>query len=243
MRAVPLIAGEPHACDYLSGQRARLAYVAPLSILEPMLYSRLVAAGFRRSGELVYRPHCPDCRACIPTRVPVARFAPDRSQRRNWRLNGDLTARVGHPEVRDDHFELFIRYQQGRHGDGSMARMTREDYAEFVAAAWCDSFLVEFRRDDALLGVAVVDQLEDGFSSVYTYFEPAAEKRGLGTYAVLWQIAEARRRSLRHVYLGFWIGACHKMAYKIRFKPLEVLVGSTWRPVDGIDPAAVADQT
>jgi arginyl-tRNA--protein-N-Asp/Glu arginylyltransferase len=228
MMSIPLHLGYEHECDYLPGQRARMAYVSPRVGLDPARYSRLAASGFRRSGDLVYRPHCPECAACVPVRIPVAQFTPSRAQRRALKANADLRV-VQKPDLYDDrHYELYIRYLGTRHADGQMALSTPEDYIQFVGSGWGDTGLYEFLEGNALRAVAVVDHLEDGLSAVYTFYDPEAERRSLGTYAVLWQIAEAKRRGLPWVYLGFWVKECRKMAYKDLFRPLEGLLEGKW---------------
>ncbi len=218
----------PHPCDYLPGCRAQTLFLPPDTELDIVRYSALVANGFRRSGRLVYRPHCPDCQACVPVRVPVDRFRPNRSQRRCWRKNRDLIVTARPAEFRREHYALYRRYLEARHGDGNMADSSPGDYTNFLLCDWCDTRFYEFRHGETLLAVAVVDVLEDSLSAVYTFFDPAQSERGLGTYAILWQIAAARRMGLRWLYLGYWIAQCGKMAYKNCFQPLEYFQGNRW---------------
>ncbi len=218
----------PYPCDYLPNRYAQSLYLPPDTEIDVGRYTTLVANGFRRSGRLIYRPHCPGCRACVPVRIPVARFRPNRSQRRCWRKNRDLTVIDRPAAFHREHYELYRRYIDARHGDGGMADSSPEDYADFLFCDWCDTHFYEFRRQDTLLAVAVVDVLEDGLSAVYTFFDPNQSERGLGTYAILWEIAAARRMNLRWLYLGYWIAQCGKMAYKNRFQPLEYFRGERW---------------
>jgi leucyl-tRNA---protein transferase len=88
--------------------------------------------------------------------------------------------------------------------------------------------------------VSIVDRLEDGVSSVYTFFEPDLPGASLGTYNVLWQIELCRRLRLPYLYLGYWIGQSRKMAYKINFQPIEGLINGQWqqlRPHASAPPA------
>ncbi len=227
VRRIRLFLGAEHPCSYLLGRVANSAYVD--TDMNPMLYSRLAEQGFRRSGDLVYRPHCRICTACIPIRVPVRRFWPDRSQRRNLRNNSDLEIIRKAPEFDEDHYRLFRRYLTARHEDGNMANLSPQEYMAFLGSHWADTTFVEFKSREKLLAVAVVDRLDRGLSAVYTFFDPAQAERGLGTQAVLWQIGEARRLGLEWLYLGYWIGDCRKMNYKTRFRPLEALIGEHWK--------------
>lgn len=239
MTSIPLHLGYEHECDYLPGRQARLAYVSPWVALDRNLYSQLAAGGFRRSGDMVYRPHCRQCAACVPVRIPVEAFQPSRIQRRVAKANADLRV-VQKQDVFDErHYRLYMRYLAGRHAEGHMAESTPEEYIQFVGSEWGDTGLYEFLAGDELLAVAVIDHLDDGLSAVYTFYDPEQRRRSLGTYAVLWQIGEARRRGLPWVYLGFWIAECRKMAYKNSFRPFEGLADGAWtRLGEGGNPAA-----
>lgn len=228
MKSLPLYLGYEHDCDYLPGQRAQMVYVDPHATLDKSMYSRLATNGFRRSGGLVYRPHCAACAACMPVRVAVEDFQPDRSQRRALKTNADLRAIAKPPIFDERHYRLYLRYLRARHPDGNMAEASPEDYLGFLGNAWGETVFYEFLAGDELLAVAVVDHLDEGLSAVYTFYDPGQTRRGLGSFAVLWQIGEARRRGLPWVYLGFWIRECRKMAYKDNFRPFEALLGNQW---------------
>lgn len=229
MKHIQLFRGPGHPCSYLPNYIARSAYVDTSLELDASTYTRLAEQGFRRSGDLVYRPHCIACEACVPVRIPVAQFLPDRSQRRVFRDNADLTAIPRPAEYDEEHYRLFQRYLSARHEEGGMADSEPEDYMGFLGSRWADAAFVEFRLGNKLLAVAVVDRLLDGLSAVYTFFDPRQPQRSLGTLAVLWQVQEARRLGLDWVYLGFWIEECRKMNYKERFRPLEARLGGRWR--------------
>lgn len=219
----------PERCAYLPARESVNVFADPRARMTTTLYGRLIDKGFRRSGSHLYRPQCPGCNECVPTRILVARFTPNRSQRRTWRVNSDLRAIALTQGYRADHFALYRRYQRGRHAGGEMDNPTPQSYLEFLSCPWADTLFVEFRRAGALLGVAVCDRLAQGLSAVYTFFDPVEQRRGLGTHAVLWQIEEARRCSLPYVYLGYWIADNAKMNYKTRFRPIEGLIDGQWR--------------
>jgi arginine-tRNA-protein transferase len=193
------------------------------------LYSALSRHGFRRSGTHVYRPHCPGCQACVPVRVPVGTFAPRRVQRRVWRANRDLRVVPTPAAFSPVQFALYSRYVSARHPRGGMDRVTPEQYLEFLASEWSDTTFSEFRLAGDLVAVAVADRLDDGLSAVYTFYAPELARRSLGTYAVLWEIEEARRLGLAYLYLGFWVRESPRMRYKASFQPLEYFHAGAWR--------------
>jgi leucyl-tRNA---protein transferase len=225
-----LLLSPEHACNYLPGRQARMIFLGPGTTSQNRVYSRLAEQGFRRSGPYLYRPGCEHCQACIPVRVLVQDFRPVRSQRRAWQRNQDLNVKLRPAEFDAEHFNLYQRYMNWRHPDGGMDKPSAADYAAFLTENDCTLF-VEFHLQAELVAVAVVDVLEDALSAVYTFYTPDLPQRSLGTHAILWQIAEARRRRLRWLYLGYWIAASHKMAYKSRFRPFEQLTANGWESV------------
>jgi arginyl-tRNA--protein-N-Asp/Glu arginylyltransferase len=229
---VRVFATYPHNCSYLAGEQATTLFVDPSTPIDARIYSQLSYIGFRRSGPHLYRPHCAACNACVPARVPVEAFAPNRSQRRILARNADLEARVVESINSDAHFALYSRYIEQRHRDGDMYPPDREQYDSFLTREWGSTSFVEFRAAGRLLAVAVMDRLENGLSAIYTYYEPAEEKRSLGSFVILWQIERARALALAAVYLGYWIRNCRKMNYKTRFRPIELLANGHWVRVD-----------
>jgi len=226
-----LYATPAHECSYLPGREAVTLFADPEHPKDPWLQLALTEQGFRRSGRHLYRPRCPGCEACEPVRVPVAEFAASRSQRRAWRRNADLEARVLEQAFHDEHYALYARYVTSRHPGGGMDDPTPERYEEFLLCPWADTQLVEFRRAGTLLAVAVSDRLPGALSAVYTFFEPAAAPRSLGVYAVLWQIEAARRAGLDWLYLGYAVEGCRKMEYKAVYQPQERLRNGHWERV------------
>lgn len=217
-----------HACSYLPGKKAVTLFADPKTRMDARLYTDLSDLGFRRSGNYVYRPHCNGCDACVPVRLPVARFCMNRQQRRVWRRNQDLQVRVLMPDFCAEHYALYERYINARHDDGDMYPPSMEQYASFLTSDWSDTCFFEFRAGDRLVAIAVCDVLENGLSAVYTFFDPDEAARSLGTYAILWQIEATRQRGLASLYLGYWIKNCQKMNYKIAFRPIELLINNEW---------------
>jgi len=225
---MPFYLSVEHDCSYLPGRRAR-NLVADPETLSPEVYTRLADHGFRRSGNFAYRPYCVGCEECRPLRLRVDAFEPRRSDLRALRRNADLTFRAETAELTDERFELYLRYLRVRHPGGGMDEASADDFRDFLTSHWCRTRFYEFRSDSKLLGIAVTDELEDGLSAIYTFYEPGESRRGLGTWAVLKQIAEARREGRLWLYLGFWVDGCRKMSYKTRFRPHEIYTQGVWR--------------
>jgi arginine-tRNA-protein transferase len=227
----------PHPCSYLPGRVATSLFVDPRVPLDSGMYASYMRLGFRRSGDLVYRPHCRDCQACIPVRVPVQQFKADRTQRRVWARNADIKVTARPPEYNAEHFALYLRYQRQRHAGGGMDDADPQKYTNFVRSRHVHTVFYEMRLAERLLGVAIVDHMPDGLSAVYTFFDPDEKKRSLGVFAVIWQIERARRLDLPSVYLGYLIRECPKMSYKENYRPLEAYVDGRWRRLEPPAPA------
>ena len=218
-----------HPCGYYVDRIAQDLVLDPHDPALPDAYPSALAQGFRRSGGHVYRPKCPACNACVPVRMRVRDFHPDRSQRRCLRDNADIDARIVPARRTTENFALYRHYLRARHGDGPMVDSDEDDFDQFLASAWSPTRFMELRHDGRLLGVAVTDVTVDAMSAVYTFFDPDERERGLGTLAVLRQIAFVQNTSRAYLYLGYWIAGHRKMDYKARFRPLETLGKTGWQ--------------
>ena len=217
-------------CPYIEGNTERKVVTDLSGPNAAELYERLSKAGFRRSHGLAYRPACPGCNACVPVRVAAKDFDFTRSFRRVMKTNADLTVDNVEAIATVEQYRLFSTYQRARHNGGEMSDMTFADYRAMVEDTPVASRTVEFRNDEgALVGVMLMDRMEDSLSAVYSFFDGSQTRRSLGTLMILWMIENARATGLPYVYLGYWIKGSEKMAYKARFRPLEVLDHDGWK--------------
>lgn len=237
LRDIPLSALQfyltaPYPCSYLADHEARSQVATPSFLISTSIYSELIRQGFRRSGTFTYRPRCDGCQSCTPVRVAVNDFSPSRTQRRAWKKNGHLVASLHPLEDKPEYFTLYQHYQNTRHPDGGMGNDSHDQYQKFLLQSHVDSMLVEFREEGILRMVSIVDALDDGLSSVYTFYDPDVTQAGFGTYNVLWQIELCRQLQLPYLYLGYWISESRKMAYKANFQPIQGLTQGIWQTLN-----------
>jgi len=227
----------PYPCSYLPNRMARSQVATPSHLIHADTYSELLNAGFRRSGLYTYRPYCDECRACIATRILVNQFAPSRSQRRAWKKHLSLEVSVLNLGYQDEHYQLYQRYQNERHAGGEMDSDDQDQYMQFLLQSRVNSRIVEFRdgshdsNPGRLRMVSMIDILDQGISSVYTFFDTSVHASSYGSYSILWQIEQAKILGLSYLYLGYFIQESEKMSYKAKYQPLEGLIDDHWQPL------------
>ena len=226
--SIQFLASAPHQCNYLPQKQATSVFADPQTPITAEIYSLLAEIGFRRSGEFVYTPNCPACMACLPVRIPVNIFSASRSQKRNLNKNKGIFVNKVDALVNERHFELFRKYVNKRHADGGMDNPTQSSFLDFIASSWSKTNLYEFYLDNGLIAVAVVDEVNQGLSAVYSFFDPDYSHLSLGTFVILWLIEETQRLNLDWLYLGYFIKDCQKMSYKSSYQPLEAYIQGKW---------------
>lgn len=233
----------PQPCPYLDGRMERKLFTSLQGDNADRLNNSLSQQGFRRSQNVLYRPSCAECSACLSARIDVSKFTPSKSQKRTARRNAGLGRRATSPWATDDQYDLFRRYLDERHRDGGMADMDVFEFAAMIEETPIRSRVIEYsdKSDKELVAVSLTDVLEDGLSMVYSFYMPDRPQLSLGTYMILDHIKIARNANLPYVYLGYWVPGSQKMGYKAKFSGLEVYIGGEWKPMS--DPKSFDAET
>jgi arginine-tRNA-protein transferase len=233
----------PSSCPYLPGKEERKVFTHIVGRRGRELNEILTQGGFRRSQTIAYRPACDACRACVSVRVLVDEFQPSGNLKRVLKDNADLIGNALPNRPSSEQYSLFRRYVDARHADGGMADMTVLDYSMMVEDSHVDTKVIEYRRrgiDSSITGrgsgdliaVCLTDEMSDGLSMVYSFYDPELQHRSLGTLMILDHIRRAKAMGLPYLYLGYWVEGSKKMGYKARFKPQERLLALGWARVE-----------
>ena len=224
----------PQPCPYLDGRMERKLFTALQGDNAEKLNDSLSQQGFRRSQNVLYRPSCAECSACLSARIDVSAFKPSKTQKRVWKRNRDLERKATSPWASEEQYALFRHYLDSRHADGGMADMDVFEFAAMIEETPIRSRVIEYsqREDDALIGVSLTDVLSDGLSMVYSFYTPDMSRRSLGTYMILDHIEIARDAGLPYIYLGYWVPGSQKMGYKSKFSGLEVYLQGQWQKLE-----------
>lgn len=237
----------PQPCPYLKGRMERKLFTALQGDQAEAMNDTLSKQGFRRSQNVLYRPSCADCCACLSARIRVEDFVASRNQRKVMRRNRDLMREVTSAWATQEQYDLFRRYLECRHADGGMADMDTFEYAAMVEETPVRTRVIEYRKPDTgrgrqeLAAVCLTDVLDDGLSLVYSFFDPDLQGNSVGSYMIMDQVELAREAGLPYVYLGYWVPGSPKMDYKARFAALEVYHQGEWRDLG--DPAQYSSAT
>ena len=230
----------PYKCGYLPNKLAQSLIAAPHHLVDSDIYSGLIQQGFRRSGKFAYRPYCDNCKACIAIRLILDEFAPTRSQKRAYKQHANLSVRVLPLGYQQQHFELYTSYQALRHADEELSQQAEahrtaeiqteaDQYRQFLCKSNVESLMIEFSdAAGAVKIVSVIDVVNDGISAVYTFYDALETRASFGTYSIMWLAEWAKMLGLPYLYLGYWIEASPKMAYKQQFKPQQKLIEGEW---------------
>jgi len=228
----------PQPCPYLEGRMERKLFTSLQGDHAQKLNDALSKQGFRRSQNVLYRPSCAECSACLSARIRVADFEPNRSQKRVLRATSHLRRNATSPWATEEQFALFRRYLDARHADGGMADMDVFEFAAMIEETPIKSRVIEYtrpaglgERSRPLTAVSLTDVFDDGLSMVYSFYDPDLADLSLGTFAILDHIAIAREAGLPYVYLGYWVPGSRKMGYKSAFSALEIYKGGQWVPI------------
>ena len=231
----------PQPCPYLQGRMERKLFTALQGEHAQRLNDTLSKQGFRRSQNVLYRPSCAECSACLSARIRVADFVPNRSQRKVLKRNAHLRRNPTSPWATEDQFALFRRYLDSRHADGGMADMDIFEFAAMIEETPIKSRVIEYSRHTEdrvrpLSAVCLTDVFDDGLSMVYSFYDPDLAADSLGTHVILDHIAIAREAGLPYLYLGYWVPGSRKMGYKAGFSALEIYKSGQWQDIG--DPGA-----
>lgn len=229
----------PQPCPYLEGRMERKLFTALQGEHAMTLNDSLSKQGFRRSQNVLYRPSCAECSACMSARIRVADFVPSRTHRKTWRKSAHLTRSPTSPWATEEQFNLFRRYLDQRHADGGMADMDIFEFASMVEETPIRTRVIEYSQPHtagrSLTAVCLTDVMDDGISMVYSFYDPDLASKSLGTWLILDHIQIAQEIGLPYVYLGYWVPGSQKMGYKAQFSGLEIYKGGAWQPMGDPD--------
>ncbi len=216
-----------YECSYLPGNIVRMHYKYVFQPNKTFL-SAVIKRGWRRFGKFYFHPVCEGCYECKSLRIDANNFTPTKSQKKSQNRNKDTQIVIQKPSMTKDHIELYNRYHQHKQGSNGWrykAISFREYYENFVDGAGDFGREVLYYRDDKLIGVDLIDIIDDGISSIYCYYDPEYSRYSLGTFSLLYQVELARQMHLRWIYLGYWVEGCKSFAYKTNYNPQEILDG------------------
>jgi arginyl-tRNA--protein-N-Asp/Glu arginylyltransferase len=218
-----------YSCGYINGQDAQSIVATPYKNVNSKNFKNLISQGFRRSGQYVYKPNCKNCKACIPIRLLASNFKASRSQKRLKKNLNELSVKLLPLNFNEEHYNLYVNYQNKRHPNNDKSEDNVADYNDFLINSNVHSKLVEFRLNNQLKIITIIDIIDNGISAVYTFYDCSDQKLSLGTMSIIWLLEYCKKESLPFLYLGYWIYESQKMKYKINFKPYELMIEGVWQ--------------
>ena len=218
-----------YSCGYIKGQDAQSIVATPYKNVNSKNFKSFISQGFRRSGQYVYKPNCKNCKACIPIRLLASNFKASRSQKRLKKYLNKLSVKLLPLNFNEEHYNLYVNYQNKRHRNNDKSEDDVADYNDFLINSNVNSKLVEFRLNDQLKMITIIDIIDDGISAVYTFYDCSDQKLSLGTMSIIWLLELCKKESLPFLYLGYWIHESQKMKYKTNFKPYELMIEGVWQ--------------
>jgi len=229
----------PQVCPYLPDRIERKLFTSIQGDDAQLLNDSLSQQGFRRSQNILYRPSCNECSACLSARINVRKFEPSKSQKKIIRRNKFLMRSSNSPWATEEQFDLFQRYLQERHAKGGMADMDVFEFAAMIEESSIETRVIEYHHENLLQSVCLSDFLSDGLSMVYSFFDPDKSKQSLGTFMILDHIALALELELPYLYLGYWVPGSSKMDYKVNFKGVEIFQNNIWQPLSEVNKSSL----
>ena len=218
-----------YSCGYISGQDAQSIVATPYKNINSKNFKSLISQGYRRSGQYVYKPNCKNCSACTPIRLLTSNFNASRSQKRAKKYLDTLSVKLLPLSFNEDHYNLYVDYQNKRHRNNNESEDDISDYNDFLIKSNVNSKIVEFRLNNDLKMITIIDIIDDGISAVYTFYDCGDQKLSLGTMSIIWLIEFCKKEDIPFLYLGYWIHASQKMKYKTNFKPYELMIEGVWQ--------------
>jgi len=216
-----------YECAYLPDKKVRMYYKYVLESSKAF-NTAVIQRGWRRFGRYYFHPICQGCNGCKSLRIDVERFTPSKSQKKATKRNKDTRIIIQKPTMTQMHIDLYNKYHDFKaQKDGwKQKEISYREYKEnFVEGAYDFGKEVLYIRDDKLIGVDLIDIVDDGISAIYFYYDPDYARYSLGTYSLIYQIELAKILKLRWIYLGYWVDGCKAFAYKPNFQPQEILEG------------------
>lgn len=218
----------PHECPYLDQKIERKLFTSLDGADAQSLNDALSKQGFRRSQNVLYRPSCSECSACLSARIPIAGFEFSKSENRVLKRNSSLSREIKTPWATDKQFNLFKKYVQRRHEKGGMAGMNEFEFSAMIEETSVKTLICEYSTDKNIFAVSITDEIEDGLSMVYSFYEPDFPELSLGKFMILDHIRLAKEMGLSYLYLGYWVKGSKKMNYKAQYTPLEIFSNGEW---------------